>query len=98
MSEGSSSAEQRVDQALAEYERAREAGSPLDRQELLARYPEIRSALEEHFSNHDFAAQMGASLRVAFGTLPLAFGRYQLDEVIGRGGMGVVFKARDAAS
>lgn len=91
-----------LDEILAAYLRAIECGENPSRDELLARYPDLADELQEFFANRDrmnrlarplceptLAAPAGALVeRIRY------FGDYEVLEEIARGGMGVVFKAR----
>jgi WD40 repeat protein/tRNA A-37 threonylcarbamoyl transferase component Bud32 len=108
-SEGSSR-DERVDQILADYYAAVEAGQAPDRQELLARHPGLADELASFFAAKDGFERQAGPLRPArtmqsaaataeaelppAGSLVRCVGDYELLEEIGRGGMGVVFRAR----
>lgn len=114
--------EQVLDEILTSYLKAQDAGQKPDRQDLLARYPQLAADLEEFFNEQDklqrwaepfLAVARSARLEeppsgdpnlqstLTEGVDPLTvlagrnFGEYELLEPIARGGMGVVFKARD---
>jgi serine/threonine protein kinase len=107
--------EQRVNEALAEYLAAVDAGQPPDRAEFLARHAEMAAELETFFADRDRFQQLarplgsdaptvapsepsGVSRRVAApGDRVRYFGDYELLEEIARGGMGVVFRARQVS-
>jgi outer membrane protein assembly factor BamB/tRNA A-37 threonylcarbamoyl transferase component Bud32 len=97
----------RLDEAIAEYYQAAERGTPLDLAALQARYPELREALAEFFTDKaSFERHAGPAPHALTQTLPpnaatidvlevvRYFGDYELLEEVARGGMGVVFRAR----
>jgi serine/threonine-protein kinase len=94
-------------EVLAAYLEAVDAGWAPRREAFLARYPALRSELEEFFAAQDQVQTFSASVRfdkpAAGGERTLAeglgegtrsFGDYELLEEIARGGMGVVWRAR----
>jgi WD40 repeat protein/tRNA A-37 threonylcarbamoyl transferase component Bud32 len=104
--------EQRLNEAIAAYLEATEAGRPPDREELLRQHPDLAGDLRGFLDNHERLARLDQPLRGAEGpTLGLSetpsgetglgrvryFGDYELLEEIARGGMGVVYKARQTS-
>lgn len=95
---------------IAEYLQAVEAGRVPDQQALLARNPDLAEDLRAFFADHE---RMHRAARPAEGPLTLDhqpgapsgpplgtiryFGDYELLEEVARGGMGVVFKARQVS-
>jgi eukaryotic-like serine/threonine-protein kinase len=100
-----------LDAVIADYLQQIEGGAAPDREALLVRYPELADRLREFFSDYDRLGHRAGELRlsddpsrtVGEGEQPAAaprvryFGDYELLEEIARGGMGVVYRARQVS-
>ena len=102
--------DRRLFKVLGDYYDAAEAGPPLDRDALVARHPDLAAGLRAFFADLDRIDRQAAPLRLAQdpdATAPSAaagpgpvgdyFGDYELLEEMGRGGMGVVYQARQVS-
>jgi WD40 repeat protein/tRNA A-37 threonylcarbamoyl transferase component Bud32 len=95
--------ELQLDRVVTAYLKQCEQGEKPDRQAILSRYPELASYLLEFFADQDTMEQRTVGLRelhavvereVPTDVLP-SMEEYQIEAEIARGGMGVVYRARE---
>jgi eukaryotic-like serine/threonine-protein kinase len=98
--------QRRLEEVIAAYLAAAEKGKPPDRADLLARNPDLAADLRAFFEDHDRVRQVAGPMRALAGSvlpgpvdLPRVryLGDYELLEEVARGGMGVVFRARQSS-
>src|SRR5262249_52997690 len=94
----------KLHEVIASIEQKRDAGEIPNPNEWMTRYPELASRLADYFADQEYVQRLADPLRPEASrvaspspdepeTFPEIPG-YQILEVIGWGGMGVVYKAR----
>jgi outer membrane protein assembly factor BamB len=95
---GPDNREEQLNALLAAYLDAAAAGQAPDRAEMLARHPGLAQELASFFADHDRARQLaGAPSATSAPVVVRYFGDYELLEEVARGGMGVVYRARQCS-
>jgi WD40 repeat protein len=106
-----SNQDRRLEEILAPFWQAEQAGTPFDRQRLLDEHPDLAAELAAFFATHDKLRLLADPGPVDMPTRDLDrptppgpgtgtvryFGDYELLEEIARGGMGVVYRARQVS-
>ena len=96
------SRDQRLEGVLAEYLRRVDAGEAVDRQAIVVAHPDLAHELREFFANRAHVERIvgkppEAGAMTADVPLQARFGDYELLDLIARGGMGVVYQARQVS-
>jgi WD40 repeat protein/tRNA A-37 threonylcarbamoyl transferase component Bud32 len=92
-----------LDEIIATYLKAAEANAAPNHDELVARYPAFAQELKEFLADQERFQRVAEPVRAAVISLPEPgtrlryFGDYELLEEIARGGMGVVYRARQVS-
>jgi serine/threonine protein kinase/Tfp pilus assembly protein PilF len=97
-----SALQKRLEEALAEYHQAVDSNGPIDRDEFLEKYADIRQELTGYLDSFDLIRALAPELGNSSGNsstlveaLPqkATLGDFRIIREIGRGGMGVVYEA-----
>src|SRR5262245_41010186 len=98
--------DERLNEVIAAYLDAAASGSTPDRDEVLARHPDLADGLASFFADHDEVCRIANPPDIRGLTPPARpeevgpgrrFGDYELLEEVARGGMGIVYRARQVS-
>ncbi len=95
-------ADQEIDRLLQDYQSLVEQDVSVDREEFIRRHPAYADQLRDYFANDDLIDEALRATPHGRGgdtvvDLPPTVGGFEIQEVIGSGGMGIVYQARQVS-